>query len=148
MTCNFLHYILDSLSYFTQQGTPGASSIDQSWNFTFDFLLFTLLLKFYLVLVTLYLPYCTYPSVLADLDFFRQHAASIYGSVRFVSQFVKKNRVSVRLVTLWVRPPPVKICVSVRWVTLWVRPPPVKICVSVRWITLCVRPPPVCPFNW
>ena len=32
---------------------------------------------------------------------------------------------------------------SVRWVTLWVRPsPPVKICLSVRWVTLWVRPPP------
>ena len=30
---------------------------------------------------------------------------------------------------------------SVRWITLWVRPPPVKICVSVRWVTLWVRPP-------
>ena len=37
-----------------------------------------------------------------------------------------------------------KNCVSVRWVTLWVRPPPVKICVSVRWGKLWVRPPPLC----
>ena len=67
--------------------------------------------------------------------------------------------VSVRWVTLWVRPPPVKICVSVRWVTSWVRPPPCENmcvrslgyivgaspplwkCVSVRWVTLWVRPP-------
>ena len=49
---------------------------------------------------------------------------------------------SVRWVTLWVRPPHVKICVSVRWVTLWVLPPLVKICVFVRWVTLWVRQPP------
>ena len=30
-------------------------------------------------------------------------------------------------------PPPLKICVSVRWVTLWVRPP---LCVSVQLLTL------------
>ena len=49
---------------------------------------------------------------------------------------------SVHWLTLWMRPPPVKICVSVRWVTLWVRPsPPVKICVSVHWVTMWVRPP-------
>ena len=34
------------------------------------------------------------------------------------------------------------MCVSVRWVTLWVRPPPVDICVSVRWVTFCGCVPP------
>ena len=38
------------------------------------------------------------------INIFRQHAASIYG---FVRQLVLSE----------------KICVSVRWVTLWVRPP-------------------------
>ena len=38
-----------------------------------------------------------------------------------------------------------RFCVSVRWVTLWVRPPPVKICVSVRWVTMWVRSPPQVP---
>ena len=34
-----------------------------------------------------------------------------------------------------------KICVSVRWVTLWVRPP---LCVSIQLVTLWLRPPLVC----
>ena len=61
-----------------------------------------------------------------------QYLAFSVSLVSFVSQF----RVSVRWVTLWVRPP---LCVSVRWVTLWVHPP---LCVSVCWVTLWVRPHP------
>ena len=52
------------------------------------------------------------------LDVFRQHAASIYGFF--------KNNLCVRSLGYIVgasSPLPVKISVSVRWVTLWVRPP-------------------------
>merc|ERR1712243_291124 len=55
---------------------------------------------------------------------------------------------------------PVKICVSIRWVTLWVRPPLCEnmcvrslgyivgasplLCVSIQLLTLWVHPPHVC----
>ena len=66
--------------------------------------------------------------------FFRQHAASIYGFVRFFS-FVsffsqKKIRVSVRCITLWVRLPPFEnMCVR-----------------SLGYIGGASPPPRVCPF--
>ena len=63
--------------------------------------------------------------------------------VSFVSCVNKKFVVSVRWVTLWVRPPPVKIGVSVRWVTLWVRPP-----LCVRSIGNTVGSPPSVSFHW
>ena len=71
---------------------------------------------------------------------FRQHAASIYGFVRKSVTFVENFFVSVRWVTVWVRPPPLKICVSVRWVTLWVRPP----LVCVLSLDPCMLPTPLC----
>ena len=41
--------------------------------------------------------------------------------------------------------PPVKIYVSVRWVTLWVRPPTCEImCVRSLGYNVGVSPPPVC----
>ena len=44
-------------------------------------------------------------------------------------------------------PPPVKICVSVRWVTLWVRPPPWEnMCVCSLGYIVGASPPRVCPF--
>ena len=62
-------------------------------------------------------------------------------SVSFISQ--KKICVSVRWVTLWVRPPPFEnICVHSLGYIVGASPPPMKICVSVRWVTLWVRPPP------
>ena len=44
---------------------------------------------------------------------------------------VKKNLCVRSLGYIVGASPPVKICVSVRWVTLWVRPPP--------WENMCVR---------
>ena len=64
-----------------------------------------------------------------------------------VSQLVssKKICVSVRWVTLWVRPPPCEyMCVRSLGYIVGASPPSVKICVSVRWVTLWVRPPPLC----
>ena len=52
--------------------------------------------------------------------------------------------VSVRWVTLWVRPPPCEnICVRSLGYIVGSFPPSVKICVSVRWVTLWVRPPDI-----
>ena len=93
-------------------------------------------------------------SLVFHIIIFRQHAASIYSFVRFVS-FIslcvssKKICVSVRWVTLWVRPPPLRkyVCPFVG-VNCGCVPPSVKICVSVRWVTLWVLPPSVCLFNW
>ena len=60
-------------------------------------------------------------------------------SVRFVRQ---KNLCVCSLgYIVGASPPLVKICVSVRWVTLWVRPP---LCVSVQFVTLWMCPPLVC----
>ena len=56
----------------------------------------------------------TIREILENQAIFRQHAASIYG---FVRASVCQSK---------------KICVSIRWVTLWVRPP----CVSVKLVTL------------
>ena len=76
-------------------------------------------------------------------------SVSLVSFVSFVS-FVEKN-LCVRSLGYIVgaSPPPVKICVSVRWVTLWVRPPLCEnMCVrslgyivgaSPPWENMCVR---------
>jgi len=57
--------------------------------------------------------------------------------------YVSKKKLCVRSLGYIVGAsnPPVKICVSVRWVTLWIRPP---LCVSVQFVTLWVRPHLMC----
>ena len=69
-------------------------------------------------------------------------------SVNFVS-FVKNNLCVRSLGYIVGASPPVKIFVSVRWVTLWVRPPPLwkYVCPFVGLHRGCV-PPSVCTFNW
>ena len=64
-------------------------------------------------------------------------------SVSFASFVCQKNlRVCLLGYIVGASPLSVKICVSVRWVTLWVRPPP--LCVSIQLVTLWLCPPLVC----
>ena len=65
--------------------------------------------------------------------FFRQHAASIYG---FVHQFRQFRQFRMQK----------KICVSVRWVTLWVRPRPCENTCVCSLGAIVGASPPLCEY--
>ena len=79
--------------------------------------------------------------ILIKIEFSRAcmlHAALIYGFLRVLYVCVKKKCVSVRWITLWVRPP---LCVRSFGNTVGTSPP--CVCLFVRLHCGCF--PPVCP---